>query len=171
MNKPSHHDPIDILGAAYEKMYERAAENLSLAKEKGDQLFHDLIHQAKEKAIELEELTEEDATKVAEWLKRDVNDFIDSLAEGDNEIKNWLGFETSLLENYFLDLLMQTADQTTVELNALKEKARQASIYHTGEITGPGTLFCDKCEGAIHFHKTGRIPPCPKCRATTFHRK
>ncbi len=171
MKDPLHHDPIDILGEAYEKMYERAAVNLHQAKEKSTQIFHQFINQAKEKAVELEELTEEDATKVSEWLKRDMNDFIDYLVEGENELKDWLGFETSLLENVFLDLMLQTADKTTVELLALKEKARQASTYHTGEVTGPGTLLCDKCGEVLHFHKAGKIPPCPKCHATTYHRK
>lgn len=171
MKQPSHHDPIDILGEAYEKMYERTTENLHKAREKGGQILHDIIHQAKDKAIALEELTEEDAAKVAGWLKRDMSDFIDSLADGENEIKHWLGFETSLLETAFFDLLLQTADKTTIELNALKESARLASTYHTGEITGPGTLLCDKCGAALHFHKTGKIPPCPKCHATTYHRQ
>ena len=171
MKDPLHHDPIDILGEAYEKMYERAATNLHQAKNKSSQLFHEFINQAKEKAVELDELTEEDAAKVAEWLKRDMNDFIDYLVEGENELKDWLGFETSLLENIFLDLMLQTADKTTVELLALKENARQASIYHTGEVTGPGTLVCDKCGEVLHFHKAGKIPPCPKCHATTYHRK
>ncbi|VAW66751.1 hypothetical protein MNBD_GAMMA09-2823 [hydrothermal vent metagenome] len=171
MKKPAPHDPIDILGEAYEKMYERSAKNLHQAKDKSSQIFHGFINQAKEKAVELEELTEEDAAKVASWLKRDMNDFIDYLVEGENEIKDWLGFETNLLENVFLDLMLQTADKTTIELLALKKKAKQANTYHTGEVTGPGTLVCEQCGEVLHFHKAGKIPPCAKCHATTYQRK
>ncbi|VAW71917.1 hypothetical protein MNBD_GAMMA10-1279 [hydrothermal vent metagenome] len=165
------HDPVDALSKAYDKMHERAAKNLHQAQDKSAQLLHHFINQAKDKAVALEELTEEDAAKVARWLKRDMNDFIDYLVEGENELKDWLGFETNLLENVFLDLLLQTADKTTVELLALKENARRASIYHTGEITAPGTLICDKCGEVLHFHKTAKIPPCAKCHATAYHRK
>ncbi len=164
-------DSVDALSKAYEKMHERAVRNLHQTKEKSAQVLHQLIHQAKDKAVKLEELTEEDAAKVADWLKRDMNDFIDALVEGESELKDWLGFETSLLENVFLDLMLQTADKTTVELLALKENARMASTWHTGEITGPGTLVCDNCGEVLHFHKAGKIPPCAKCHATSYHRK
>jgi len=123
MNDPLH-DSVDALSKAYEKMHQRAVSNLHQAKEKSAQILHQFIHQAKDKAVALEELTEEDAAKVADWLKRDMDDFIDSLVEGENELKDWLGFETSLLENVFLDLMLQTADKTTVELLALKENVR-----------------------------------------------
>ncbi|VAW57235.1 hypothetical protein MNBD_GAMMA07-666 [hydrothermal vent metagenome] len=170
MNDPLH-DTINSLSEAYEKMHERTAVNLHKAKDKSSQLLHTLINQARDKAVELEELTEEEAAKIAQWLKRDMNDFIDYLVEGENEIKDWLGFETYLLESSFLDLLLKTADKTTVELLALKENARRASIYHTGEVTGPGVLICDECGENLHFHKAGKVPPCAKCHKTSFHRK
>ncbi|MCK5669240.1 MAG: hypothetical protein KAI15_09155, partial [Gammaproteobacteria bacterium] len=40
----------------------------------------------------------------------------------------------------------------------------------TGEIAGFGTLVCDECGEKLHFHKSGHIPPCPKCHKTSFHR-
>lgn len=170
MKNPRHNDPIDILGAAYEKMYERVATGLANARDKSADILHRIIDEARNRAIELEELTEEDATRVAQWIKRDMTDAIEYIAEGDNELKDWLGFETRLLETAFLELMLETADKTTVELLALKENARCASVFNTGEITSPGSLVCDQCEEILHFHKVGKIPPCPKCHATTFHR-
>jgi hypothetical protein len=145
MKDPLRHDPLDALGEAYEKMFERAVENFHKAEEKSGALFHKMIDEAKEKAVELEEVSREDA-------------------------ENWLGFETTLLESSIFDLLLKAADKTTLELLKMKEDAQQASIYHTGEITGPGTLACDQCGEKLHFRKAGKIPPCPKCHATTFHR-
>jgi len=46
MTKPTHSDPIGALGAAYEKMYERAAENLHSTEKKSAQLLHKLIDEA-----------------------------------------------------------------------------------------------------------------------------
>jgi len=171
MTHPSHNDPIDALGAAYEKMYERAAENLHKAEETTGSLLHKLIDEAKEKAVELEELSEEDAVKLAGWLKRDLDDAANYLSETGLELKDWLGFETALLESAVLDLLLKAADKTTVELLAMKENARRTYAYRTGEITGPGTLVCDQCGEKLHFHRAGKIPPCPKCHATDFHRQ
>ena len=82
----------------------------------------------------------------------------------------WLVFETTLLESETLDLLLKAADKTTVKLLQLKKDTQQISTYHTGEITGLGTLVCDQCDEKLHFHKAGKIPPCPKCHATVFHR-
>ncbi len=170
MSKTTHIDPIDALGAAYEKMFERAAENLHSAEVKTAPLLHKLIDEARDEAIALGELSENDAAKLAGWLKRDLDDAITYLAETGHELKDWLGFETTLLENATLDLLLRAADKTTVELSIMKENFRRASTYTTGEITGVGTLVCEQCAEKLHFHKTGRIPPCPRCHSTTFHR-
>ena len=72
-------------------------------------------------------------------------------------------------KNAVIRLLEQAADQTKVELMKLKATAESAE-YHTGEITGPGVLMCDKCGENLHFHDAGHIPPCPKCHDTHFHR-
>ena len=171
MKKPIHVDPLDTLGAAYETMYERVAENLHKVKEHTGPLLLKFIDQAKDKAVELDELTEEDAEKLTVWLKRDLDDAINHIAENDEKLTDWLGFETTLIESALLYLLLETADKTTVELLQLKQNAEQPYIYHTGEVTGPGMLLCDQCGEVLHFHKAGKIPPCPRCHETQFHRE
>ncbi len=52
----------------------------------------------------------------------------------------------------------------------LKNELDKRAHPHTGEIIGAGTLVCDQCGEKLHFHKAGKIPPCPKCHGTTFHR-
>lgn len=170
MKKPEHVDPLDTLGATYENMYESVAEKLHTAKDKTLPLLHDWIDEAKNKAVELDELTEEDAKQLTEWLKRDYNDIIHYLAETESELEDWLGFEASLIKSTIIQKLLETADKTTVELLRMKANAHLPSSYHTGEITGPGTLICDECQEKLHFHKAGRIPPCPKCNSTMFSR-
>ncbi len=170
MKKPIHVDPLDALGAAYETMYERVAESLKNVKKHTGPLLHKYIDEARDKAVKLDELTEEDAEKLTVWLKRDLDDAIDHMAETDDRLKDWLGFEATLIESALLYMLLETADKTTVELLRMKENARLPSVYHTGEVTGPGTLICDECEEKLHFHQASRIPPCPKCHETKFHR-
>ncbi len=170
MNKPSQHDPIDILGEVYEKMFERVVEDFHKAEKKTDTLLHTLIDEARDKFIELGEVSKEDAEKLGDYLKRDMTHALHYLSETGHELSDWLGFETALYENAIFDLLLSAADKTTFELLTMKEALQQAAVYRTGEITGPGTLICDQCGEKLHFQKAGRIPPCPKCHATTFHR-
>jgi hypothetical protein len=171
MKKSKRVDPLDAFSSAYETMYERVAENLHNAKEQTGTLLHKFIDEAKDKAVDLGELSEEDANKVTTWLKRDLDDAIDHIAETDANLKDWLGFETTLIESALLYMLLETADKTTVELLRLKQNAERPYIYHTGEVTGPGMLICDQCDEVLHFHKAGRIPPCPRCHKTVYHRE
>lgn len=163
-------DPIDVLGKVYEKMYESIASEFTKAEHKTADLLHKLIEEAAEKASELGEISREDIDKVSEYLKRDISDAANYLSETGKEFKDWLGFETTLLETEITDQMLEAADPTTVELLKLKMDAKLASTYHTGQITGPGTLICDACGEKLHFYKAGKIPPCPKCHGTSFHR-
>lgn len=163
-------DPFDVLSHAYEKMYERVAQTWHNVTDKtGPKLLH-AIEDAQHKAVELDKLAEEDALKLGDWLKRDLDDAITHISETDEKFTDWLGFEATLMENAFLSMLLDTADKTTVELMQIKERAEHPYTYHTGELTGPGTLVCDACGEKLHFYKAGRIPPCPKCHATEFKR-
>ena len=170
MSEKPHVDPLDTLGAAYETMYEHVAGNLHKAKDKSGPLIHQLVDEAKEKAKEIEQLTEEDAEKLAAWLKRDLDEVISYLSETEYAVKDWLGFETSIIKNAMIHMMLEAADKTTVELLRMKENAHKPYDYHTGQIAGFGTLICDECGEKLHFHKAGKIPPCPKCHKTSFHR-
>ncbi len=163
-------DPVELMGQAYERLLETAMEDARKLEKKTGPALHELIDKAREKLSELGEFTEEELEKVSEYLKRDLRDAAEFLAETGQEFRDWLGFETRLVGERFAELLAQAADQTLVQLELLREQAELAG-YHTGEITGPGVLVCDRCGEELHFHKPGRIPPCPRCGGTSFHRK
>jgi predicted RNA-binding Zn-ribbon protein involved in translation (DUF1610 family) len=74
------------------------------------------------------------------------------------------------VEERLLDVFAKVADKTRLELAQLKAQAKWSEEYHTGEITSIGTLACKACDTLVHFKKTGRIPPCPKCHQTVFVR-
>ena len=168
-NRPN--DPLDILGVAYETMLERSATEFRKLEKKTGPALHSLIDNAKAKAVELGEITEDEAAHLAEYLKRDLSDASFYISEHGRELKDWLGFEDSLIAAELLDVFLQAADPTTVEMNELKLELAARSIYKTGEVTGPGALVCDECGEVLHFHKAGRIPPCPKCHKTSYHRQ
>jgi len=167
--KPPH-DPIEAIGEAYELVLEKSLENAERLEKKAGQRLHHMMDAVHDEVAELTKLSRDAVPKVAEYLKRDLADAAHFLSETGKDLQDWWGFESTLLEEQLRDNFRRAADQTTLELKELKEVAELAE-YHTGEITGPGTLQCDGCEELLHFHKPGRIPPCPKCHGSRFHRR
>lgn len=166
-------DLVEAMGEAYELMLERTAEGIErlgkLEKAAEPRIAH-VMSEAKEKAVELGELSREEADRVAEYLDRDLKAAGSWLADTGEEFKDWLGMETALISDHLLDMFIKTADQTSIELQKLRERAAAAE-YKTGEIAGIGTLVCTSCGEQLHFNKAGHIPPCPKCNGTSFKRK
>jgi rubrerythrin len=155
---------------AYEKMLERSKTFLA---ETGHAIAPKVdlaVESAKEKAAELGELTLGEAEKIAEYLKRDLQDAAEFLTDENNELRDWLRLDVELVEDRILDALSLLVDRTKVDLAEFAEQAQRFGEWHTGEITGPGTLVCKECGEVLHFHKTGHIPPCPKCHATAYRR-
>lgn len=163
-------DPLGNLVGAYEKMLERVHQTLEHAEQDTLPTLKRSIEQARERAVELGELTREEAERVASYVERDMKDAAGFLGETQQQLSDWLKFDLRLIENRLLEMFADVADRTRLELDALAERARQASFYHTGEVTGPGTLACRGCGKVMHFHRAGHIPPCPKCHGTEFQR-
>ena len=163
-------DPISRMTDAYEKMLERVDEMLEKAEQSTIPSLKRSVEQAREKAVELNELTREEAEKLADYLERDMKDAASRLSETGETLRNWWRFDVELVEQRLLELFANVADRTRVELDRFAEQAREASFYHTGEVTGPGTLICKGCGKELHFYKAGHIPPCPVCRGTRYRR-
>ena len=162
-------DLLEVVGEAYELLLEKSLEEGHKIKEKGNLALHHFIDEAQKDLSIVEELGKEETEKLANYLKRDLIDAANYINKTGRELKDWLGFDIALIEDRLREMFFQAADQTTKELLELKYRAEIAE-YRTGEITGPGTLVCDKCQEKLHFHKPGHIPPCPKCRGTHYHR-
>ncbi|MDH5484055.1 MAG: zinc ribbon-containing protein [Gammaproteobacteria bacterium] len=170
MNKQSRgRFPTEGMGEAYERLLKLTMEEARQLKQKTGPVLHKLIDDTSEKLSELGELTEEEAVKISDYLKRDLREAANYMVKSGSDFKKWLAIDTAIIEDFLLDQFKQAADQTRVELAKLKVVAESAE-YHTGEITGPGVLTCDDCGEHLHFHKAGHIPPCAKCRHTHFHR-
>ena len=170
MTSNNKQDPLDRLVAAYETMLERVNSAVEKAEQTTIPALKKNIEHAREKAIEVGELTREEAEKIGTYLERDMKDAGEFLAKTGEEFGTWFRFDLELIENRLLESFVNVADKTKVELEALAERARQATLYHTGEVTGPGALVCTSCGKEIHFHKTGHIPPCAGCRGTEYRR-
>lgn len=164
------HPTTDKLVQAYNRMLERARHALEEAESKALPNIRHSIDKARETAVELGELSQEEAGKIAYYLKRDLQDAGRHLAETRQELGGWLRFDLDRIEDRLLEMFSRVADQTRVEWAELRKELERDPPYHSGEVTSPGTLYCAACNEAVHFHHTARIPPCPKCKNGTFRR-
>jgi len=151
---------------AYNNMLHRIADSLSSA---GDKL-KPTLDESLEEAAALNELGREEIDTISGYLRRDVEAAAQWMAEDGQELADWLRFDVEQVEARALEAFTQLADSTTLELKQLEQQANAVGEWHTGEITGIGTLVCMKCDEELHFHKTGHIPPCPKCHGSRFKR-
>lgn len=156
--------------AAYDNMMARVAKLLDTAEQQALPALQKNIENAKNQAIELKEITQDEAEKLAYYVRRDLHDAAEYLEQTGDELSAWLSFDLELVEDRLLEVFAKVADKTRLELAQLAEQAKRSEEYHTGEITSIGTLACKSCGTLVHFKKTGRIPPCPKCHQTVFVR-
>ncbi len=160
----------DRLEKAYSDMLNLVAEELENLTDRSSVALNEMLENARQKGNESEHLTTEETEKVMEYVRRDLHDlgaFLDSSA---SDWREWLRIDLALIEAGLLNALSTVADKTKVELAALAARAYRVGEWHTGEITGPGELTCLECGGTTHLSRVGRIPPCPHCRHTRFHR-
>ncbi|MCU7878345.1 MAG: zinc ribbon-containing protein [Candidatus Thiodiazotropha sp. (ex. Lucinoma kazani)] len=170
MTNTSHKDPLDRLAAAYDKMLQEVHEAAESAKESALPGLKEYLDDAREKLVELGELSREEAEKVAGYVERDMKDAANYLLETGEQLSAWWRFDVQQVENRMLEMFTSVADQTKLELAKLAQRANKSSLYHTGEVTGPGSLLCIQCGKEMHFKKTGHIPPCSGCKGTEFQR-
>jgi len=163
-------DALERLVKGYETMLERANEAIDTTEKRTLPLLRDAMMGAREKAVELGELTREEAEKVSRYVERDIHDAAEFLVDTGQEFRDWLSFDWQLLNERMLDAFASMADQTSIALRDLAERAQQATIYHTGEIAGPGPLVCTSCGYVIQSKAARPIPPCPNCQHKEFRR-
>ena len=169
--KQSSEKPVDKSVVAYEELLRRTRENLGAATDESPPRFREMLERARDSMVELGELTREEANKVSDYLRRDVEDAASYIAETGQDIHDWWRFDLQLIEQRMLDMFSLVADQTSLQLAQWAETARRLTLYQAGEITGPGTLVCDRCGAKTHFIKAGRIPPCADCNGIAFKRQ
>lgn len=155
---------------AYEQMLGRALTELKKREHEAGALQRS-IDAAKERAVELGELSRPQAERLAVYVRRDLEDAGKHLATSGEDLKNWFQFDMQLIEAQLLEMFMEAADQTKLAYLQLAREARDDVQYQSGEVTTVGTLQCINCGESMHFHTTGHIPPCPQCYRTTFVRK
>lgn len=164
---------FDRLVHAYQRMAERARhrlDQLEQAEQRAVSQLRESIEHAAEQAVELDELTREEARLVAGYLRRDLEDAGHYLASSGRELRDWLKFDVEYVEDRILEWFSNIADRTKLELLNFNAEVERAGHYYTGDVTGPGTLRCDNCGHQLTFSGADRVPSCPSCHGTIFSR-
>lgn len=132
----------------------------------------DALEIAKEKTSELGGLTQEEINDVADFLMRDIAHAAESspAVSSKNSLSEWFKFDIELIENFALETFTSLADKTRIELAKIEDQAKKYHPYQSGDIVGPGTFICSKCDKQIAFKSTSKLPKCPDCQAESFTR-
>jgi rubrerythrin len=155
---------------AYDAMLQRVEQGLDTAAAGSETALAHALYAARRTAVDLGELTREEADKVHEFVSRDLYDAGQQLAMEEREVADRLRLGTLSVEQALLQRFARLAQAAKLELRHLDKARRRLAEWHTGEVTGIGVLRCRHCGELLHFERTGRIPPCPRCHATVFER-
>ena len=165
-----HPSTTERLAAAYNRMMERLRERMEGSDEAPGPTLDEGIKQAGNKAVELGELSREEAEKIGGWIKRDIEEATLYLGDSGREFADWLKFDVNQVEERLLDALLSVADRTKLELAAFERSIGNHHTYHAGEVTGAGVLECLDCGEPAHFYATAMISACANCGGTKFRR-
>ena len=159
---------------AYRRMMERLHQHLVELEQAEQAAFPQLsasIEHVAEKAVELGELTREEARLIGSYLHRDLDDAGRYLTTTGRDLSAWLRFDLELLEERLLDFLQRGADQSRLDgLIVPVSPDIEPVRYRCGEITGPGALQCEACGEVLIGHAPTTIKPCGACGGTVFLR-
>jgi hypothetical protein len=155
---------------AYDRMLQRAEHNMDTAAARSEAALSHALDTARVKAVELGELTREEADKVHEFVTRDLYAVGRHLATEERDIADWLRLRLLVIEKELLNRFSGLAQAAKLELKHLEKARQRFGEWHSGEVTTIGTLRCRHCGELVHFERTGHIPPCPKCHTSVFER-
>lgn len=155
---------------AYDHMVEQVHQAVHEAEEALAPTVDEMVHNAQQLAREVYALTQEEAESLGNSLRRDLHKADQALNREGKELKDWLSFDLSLVEDRFLELVSRAADKTWLDLRKFEYEDHQASLYRSGEISSAGTFSCSNCNHRVPLERSGAIPRCPQCDHDEFFR-
>ena len=114
----------DKLIAAFEHMVENVSESMHNAEEALAPTIDEMVHNAQHLARDIYALSQEEAESLGETLRRDMHKANRALNQQGKEMRDWLSFDLSLLEDRFVDMIADAADKTWLDFHAF-ERAHQ----------------------------------------------
>ena len=164
-NKDSQHGP-DV--EQFEKLAARTRELFEESVEKSRSALEDAMETAKKEMVAAGDFTAEKGEQLRKFVMREMPLSQDELESAFRDAKQSLHPER--VGYGVLGMMQSLASSAGEALSDMAESIKAHRSYRTGEICGPGTLTCDNCGNELTMSKTGRVPPCAKCKHTQFSR-
>jgi rubrerythrin len=156
------------LSEAYDKVLSNLREILSTTTDLTRTEFDNALKQAGVSLENASKFTQEEIDKARKAVRKDWQNLIKTTQERRDEFLKSEQFQR------FADTSLGALGKLTKSIkdwaSVLDEKIDEQITYHTGEVAGAGTFECTKCGNTLTFKKSGRIPPCGKCKNTEFKR-
>lgn len=158
--------PPDLLVSRFDQLAARAKEIFEASADRSPEALEAALAEAREGFEAAGELSRDDGEKLKGWLRRDLQlarrcaHLVQASPRG--------GLDHDPVSAGYLALAAAVLDSRSEALTAWAAEVDEATKFHTGEITGPGTLSCGLCGTATHLLASSRIPPCAKCQAAVF---
>jgi isocitrate dehydrogenase len=149
----------NMLAKKFHKTYEDG-------KEKGHQGLTIALENTRQELTEAGDFSAEQSQDLMDYLTRDLEQTIADMEEIGDAAKEKL--HPSRLGDGALASTIAVFETTNKSLHTLSQKPKTAISYKTGELSSAETLNCESCGQEINLKATAHIPPCPKCKATTF---
>ncbi|NWF35798.1 NADP-dependent isocitrate dehydrogenase [Mariprofundus sp. KV] len=147
----------------YDELAERFKELFEAGAEKSSEYAQIAMEKARKQLTAAGAFSEEQGKNLKQFLERDFAQVADVMRSEAKEKLNPSRVGAGALAS--LSALLNMAGSA---LSSIAERTQKAISCRSGEITSAGTLTCRACGNELHFKKTGRVPPCPKCHATEF---
>ncbi|MCP5161546.1 MAG: zinc ribbon-containing protein [Hahellaceae bacterium] len=155
----------------YNRMLERAEKTIAQLEVKSWEAIKAEIDEAIEFEHDLAELTREEVDLLGAYIKRDLQQFSEYVAETGQGIREWFRMDIALVEERVREALLSIADKTQVGLLELDQKIHHdPGLYMTGEIACAGMLQCSECGYMMCLTETRHIDACHQCGSHYFKR-
>ncbi len=163
-----------ILAEFHEKVN---ADTISHAMDRATSELREIGEHSKEVIAKAQETFTKDMASSNDYvadISKDAKQTLESMLDKGGELWRDLAKESEYLVDLsrdksggFLANVARAVGEWSLKFG---EKLDKSLTYKTGEVTHGGEFTCLECEATIHLKQAGRIPPCPKCRATAFRR-
>ena len=164
----NHHDTGHLVDG-YNRMMERIKLTIDNATEDTSPTLQKAMDKAIEQARVQKELTKDEAEKIANTIKNDLNDAAEHLMETNSDFTEWLKMDLDALEQKILDLFLSVADHTRMEIKQFIGNIDDGTYYAT-DLACRGSYQCQHCNNVLRIDRVGPLVSCPVCKQAEFRR-
>lgn len=154
--------------ALYDRFSERVRDLFEAGQEKSKEALDKAMEVAREQFSAAGEFSAEQGEVFKQYLRRDLEQTGQEMRALGKDAQERL--HPARLGAGALSSMARLLEAAGSALQSLSRKAEDALRYKTGDITAAGTLTCTKCGQKVQLKHTTRIPPCPGCHGTDFHK-